>query len=220
MIRHLFKMIWNKKKQNFLLISEMFVSFIVMFAVFTLLVYDYKNYKEPVGFDYNNVWVVNYNTPEHLGSNDSVMLFYETLRQLVMSMPQIKEMTLTSGNVPYTSNSSNTETGYGKEKVLTNVYQSEESYEKVLEVQMLQGRWFQREDNIVKVAPVVINQRLKEKLFGNGDAIGKIIGTDEDKLKIIGVAANIKDKSEFQAVEYGMYRKMDTGFLNGQETCF
>ena len=33
MIKHLFKLIWNKKKQNFLMIIEMFVSFLVIFAV-------------------------------------------------------------------------------------------------------------------------------------------------------------------------------------------
>ena len=47
MIEHLFKLIWNKKKQNFLLITEMFVSFIVMFAVFTLMVYYFQNYRKP-----------------------------------------------------------------------------------------------------------------------------------------------------------------------------
>ena len=39
MFKHLFKLIWNKKKQNFLLMSEMFFSFLVLFAVFTLLVF-------------------------------------------------------------------------------------------------------------------------------------------------------------------------------------
>jgi len=40
MVRHLFKLIWNKKNK-FSLITEMLVSFIVIFAVFTLLVYFY-----------------------------------------------------------------------------------------------------------------------------------------------------------------------------------
>ncbi|WP_167516172.1 hypothetical protein [Mucilaginibacter metallidurans] len=47
MFKHLFKLIWNKKKQNFLLITEMLVSFLVLFAVFTLMMYYYNNYKKP-----------------------------------------------------------------------------------------------------------------------------------------------------------------------------
>jgi len=66
MVRHLFKLIWNKKKQNFLLITEMLVSFIVIFAVFTLLVYFYRNYKQPMGFDYENVWAVKFSQPDNI----------------------------------------------------------------------------------------------------------------------------------------------------------
>jgi len=61
MLKHLFKLIWNKKKQNFLLMSEMLVSFLVIFAVFTLMVYYYTNYKKPIGLDYQNLWLVSYN---------------------------------------------------------------------------------------------------------------------------------------------------------------
>ena len=66
MLKHLFKLIWNKKKQNFLLIAEMLVSFLVIFAVFTLLIYFYRNYKQPMGFDYENVWAVKFDKPEIL----------------------------------------------------------------------------------------------------------------------------------------------------------
>src|SRR5688500_4452622 len=72
MFKHLFKLIWNKKKQNFLLITEMFVSFLVLFAVFSMVVYFYQNYKKPRGFDYENVWVVSFSMPRHIQSNDSI----------------------------------------------------------------------------------------------------------------------------------------------------
>ena len=48
MFRHLFKLIWNKKKQNFLMITEMFVSFLVIFAVFSMMVFYYHNYFHPI----------------------------------------------------------------------------------------------------------------------------------------------------------------------------
>src|SRR6202008_1550467 len=128
MFKHLFRLIWNKKKQNFLLITEMFFSFIVMFAVFTLIVYYYNNYKQPVGFDYENVWVVNYATPENIQSNDSVMLFRETLTKMIKSMPEVEEISFASNNVPFSMSSSNTSVSYGnKRHVNTNIYNGEES---------------------------------------------------------------------------------------------
>ena len=60
MLKHLFKLTWNKKKQNFLLILEILFSFIGLFAGFTFVLYPYNNYKLPLGFEHENVWVVNF----------------------------------------------------------------------------------------------------------------------------------------------------------------
>jgi len=58
MIRHLFKLIWNRKRANVLVISEIFVCFLVLFAVLTQALYTLSNYRKPVGFDYENVSAV------------------------------------------------------------------------------------------------------------------------------------------------------------------
>jgi putative ABC transport system permease protein len=222
MFKHLFKLIWNKKKQNFLLITEMFVSFLVMFGVFTLMVYYYHNYKQPMGFDYDNVWVVNYTPPENIHSNDSFMLFHETLSKMLKSMPQVEEISFTSGNVPFSMNTNNTMIGYGNNSnVMSNVYQAEETYKNVLNFKMLEGRWFNQADDIQgKYIPVVLNEKLKEELFGGENAVGKIIGENQietqtlrDRYRVIGVANNMKDKGDYQAIENGMYLNMDTNAI-------
>ncbi len=210
MLSHLFKLIWNKKKQNFLLILEMFISFIVMFAVFTLLVYYYHNYKLPVGFEYENVWAVNYNSPDDIKSADSLVMFQQSVKQVMKAMNEIDEVSFCSNNLPFSMNESNTGVEYNKKQVLTNVYTAEDSYASVLNMKLLEGRWFSKDDNISKDRPVVINEALKEELFGDANGVGKIMGTDADKMKVVGVVANFKDKSEFQAPYYGMFRRMDT----------
>src|SRR5690606_26308208 len=58
MIKHLIKLIWNKKRSNFLLTTEIFASFIVLFGVMSLVFYNYGNYAEPPGYDYEDVWAV------------------------------------------------------------------------------------------------------------------------------------------------------------------
>src|SRR4051812_9955627 len=106
MFTHLFKLIWNKKKQNALLIIEMFISFIVMFAVFTLVVFSYNNYRQPMGFDYKDVWVINFFPPENIKTNDSVAMFQDALKKTMLSMPQIQELSFTGSNVPFSMNTS------------------------------------------------------------------------------------------------------------------
>lgn len=222
MFKHLFKLIWNKKKQNFLLITEMFVSFLVTFAVFTLIVYYYHNYKQPMGFDYDNVWVVHYTPPENIKSNDSVILFHETLSKMLHSMPQVEDISFTGANVPFSMSTSNTEISYGNNRhVRCNIFQTEQSYKNVLNFKILEGRWFTHEDDVNgKYIPLVLNEKVKEELFGKEDAVGKIIGEEQigakapaDRYRVIGVADNMKDKGEYQAIEKGMFIKMDTGWM-------
>jgi putative ABC transport system permease protein len=89
------------------MIIEMLVSFLVIFAVFSLLVFYYDNYKQPTGFDYNDVWAVSYSSPENIQSNDSAMLFFSTVKQMLRSMPEIKDLSFTSNNITFSMSSSN-----------------------------------------------------------------------------------------------------------------
>src|SRR3954463_5153018 len=101
MFTHLFKLIWNKKKQNALLITEMFISFIVMFAVFTLVVFSYKNYRTPMGFDYENVWAVSFMQPENIKSNDSAVMYQEALKKSLKALGAITEVSFCGFNLPF-----------------------------------------------------------------------------------------------------------------------
>ena len=192
------------------MMTEMFVSFLVIFAVFSMIVSYYHNYKQPMGFDYDDMWVVNYSLPQNIQSNDSVMLFQRTIKQMLHSMPQIKETSFSGSNVPFSMSSSNSNTSYNDKEVLANMYNAEVDYAKVLSMHLNEGRWFEEGDNVSKIPPVVINEKLKEELFENDNAVGKILGKDADRLKIIGVVQSVKDKGDYEPIEAGMYRLMDT----------
>src|SRR5450631_2067744 len=128
MVRHLFKLIWNKKKQNFLLITELLASFIVIFAVFMLLVYFYQNYKKPIGFDYENVWVVYYSPPDNLHNKDSLTLFYDAIGSMLHSIPEIKHASLASGNYPFSSNTNNNGFSYKDRTIVSNFFIVQDDY--------------------------------------------------------------------------------------------
>jgi putative ABC transport system permease protein len=147
MLLHLFKLIWNRKKQNALLITEMFVSFLVMFGIFTMIVYSYKNYKQPMGFDYNNVWVINFNPPESITSKDSMVMFRNALKNSLHSMPEITEVSFSGSNVPFSMNTANGSINYkGHAGVMTNFYDAEADFPKVLDIKMKDGRWYNKAD--------------------------------------------------------------------------
>ncbi len=214
MFKHLFKLIWNKKKQNFLLMSEILVSFLVIFAVFTLIVYYYHNYKKPMGLDYKGVWVINYSNSYQTKNTDSLNLYYGMLVQTIKSLPQVKDVSFTSENAPFTHNQNKGGITFNNQKMDgVNWYTVDDNYKNVLNVTLLEGRWFNKADAISKDWSVVINSDLKQKLFGNGQAMGKLIGDGDNKkkMKVIGVVQSIKIMGDYAGTNIGLYQRTDTG---------
>ncbi|MEO3406202.1 ABC transporter permease [Mucilaginibacter sp. CAU 1740] len=214
MFKHLFKLIWNKKKQNFLLITEMLVSFLVLFAVFTLMMFYYENYKKPMGLDYNNVWVVNYESNADIKNADSLKLYYEALRQNIKSLPQVKEISYTSGNIPFSQQTNQGAfTFRGKRTNGINNFTVEDGYNDVLKLTLLEGRWFNKTDIAGKNKPIIIDADLKAATFGNESAVGKLIGNDDDKekMRVVGVIQTIKKDGDYSKAGPGMYYRADTG---------
>jgi putative ABC transport system permease protein len=75
-----------------------------MFAVFTLLVYYYHNYKLPMGFKYENVWAVNYNSPDDIKSADSLVMFQQSVKKVMKAMNEVDEVSFCSNNLPFSMN--------------------------------------------------------------------------------------------------------------------
>ncbi|MDB5279551.1 MAG: FtsX-like permease family protein [Ferruginibacter sp.] len=207
MLQHLFKLIWNKKKQNFLLIIEMLISFIVMFAVFTLVVYFYQNYNRPMGFEYENVWTTRYDNPAGMSDTDSVTEFRASLKQLVKAMPQVAEVAFSNVNTPFSDATIGGGINHGKIQARTNLYSADDAYRDVLGIQLKAGRWFSKDDMGAREKPVVINESLKQELFGNDNPIGKTVN-DHDR--VVGVVSDMKDEGDFTGRKNAVFSRVDT----------
>jgi putative ABC transport system permease protein len=220
MFTHLFKLIWNKKKQNFLLMLEILVSFLVMFALFSLIVKFYRQYAKPMGIDYENVWVVNYTNSTPITNGDSLIQYYETLEKILKSLPGVKEISLISENLPFSSNTDGGGVKYQGNSVQSDMFNVEDNYKQVLGVRMIEGRWFDFQDATAKQQNVIINATLKKELFGSDPAIGKLIGVSYDqnvKCKVIGVVEDAKLKGDYSEVEPGLYFRIDTGSVHSMK---
>jgi putative ABC transport system permease protein len=213
MFRHLFRLIWNKRKHNVLFLSEILVSFLVIFANSSMLVFYYLNYIKPSGFEYERVWSISYSNPLKTKDKDTLATFYGQVKSTLSSVPQIKEVSFSSYNYPYSNSNSTSGFDYnGKKYNRVNFFQVDENYDKALSAKLVEGRWFKKEDRIMKNNFMVINATLKEALFGKESAIGKSIGWEEDKNKpkIIGVVEDIKTAGDYWPAGQGMYKQLDS----------
>lgn len=216
MLKHLFTLIWNKKKQHALLIVEMIVSFMVLFAVFTLIVYYYTNYRRPMGFRYDNVLSVSFfSQPGGAANRDSVYQVFQTLRQSVKAMPEVLEMSYVSSNSPFSMNTTGNGVTHNGMYEMVNNYTTDDHFAETMEVTMTEGRWFTANDALGKDKPLVINGTLKEKFFPHESAVGKTLEFNNERHRITGVVQTLKDKGDYAPLKSGTYQRMgDSSFMN------
>lgn len=213
MLKHLFKLIWNKKKQNFLFLSEILISFMVIFIVFSFVVYYYQNYQKPLGLDYDRVWRITYNNSQKTKNSDSLTLFYEGLKKTLKSLPQVEEVSYSNSNVPFSDSHSSTNIDFkGKSYERISNYLIDTGFKNVFKLNVLEGRWFSKQDIAVKYTPTVINASLKEALFGKRSAVGQVIaeGDGKSEWKIVGVVEDMKVDGSYYPAQSSVFRKMDT----------
>lgn len=207
MIRHLFKLIWNRKKSNFLLITEIFFCFLVLFGVLSLVVYNVRNYNKPLGFEHENVWLLTMRP-----NNDSTALNRQNLEQILQrakGFQEIESVALTSSNAPFAFSQMSNNISYGQKEIQANEYEVQDDFEKVMRMQVSQGRWFGPQDNASHHQPIVINKALQQQLFEGEDPLGKLIPrNDSSNYQVVGVVDHYRPGSEYSAEEPGFFDRI------------
>ncbi|MFD2572080.1 ABC transporter permease [Spirosoma soli] len=203
MIRHLIRLIWNKKKAHTLLIVEIWASFMVLFGLATLIVVNVRNYSQPLGFEYQNVWAIDLNNNQDTTDvDDKARAIFQRLK----GYAEVESVSRMSNNFPFSANTMNNGIEYNKAKTVAHTFSTDENFAKTLAMPVVEGRWYREADSVGKYNPVVINQKAKEELFANENPLGKIIS---DRLKVIGVVDNFKSKGEFMADQPAYFELVD-----------
>ena len=200
MTRHLLRLIWNRKRQNFLLTLEIFFSFLTLFGVTLFAVQYANNARQPLGYSIDRLWRIGIDPKE---SDEGVAVkarHRETIRQLMIALQEMPEIegVAASVNSPYGNSSwgggirlpGGRRIDYGMNHVT-------DDYRALLGIRVVAGRWFSREDDAATWRPVVITQRLATEIFGDGVAVGQIIPDERDPN---GPPADPGDKPEVKRV--------------------
>ncbi|GHA80412.1 ABC transporter permease [Pontibacter akesuensis] len=214
MIRHLFKLIWNRKKSNFLLITEIFFCFLVLFAVLSFIFYNVRNYTKPLGFKHESVWLLTMRP-----STDSAALNHQNLEQVIQrvrAFDEVNHASLTTSNAPFAFSRMNTFLSYSKVKELVaDEYHVQQDFKDVMQLQVSQGRWFGPQDDATHHVPIVINGKLKQQLFGEEDAVGKVFPkNDTINYQVVGVLDHYRASSEFSAEEPAFFERINLSESN------
>lgn len=215
MIRHLFVLVWNRKRTNALLAAELFVSFLVLFGVVTTAVYTARKWSLPVGVVYRDVIDVEIDTQgerRKLTPADS-----ELFRQVAAAARALPEVEgVAAGNpAPFTQSSWRTDFRLENGRQVRYAAGAvTDEWADVLSLQVTRGRFFSREDDAAKgFRPMVITEQLAHEVFGDADPIGKELGerapdgSEEEPYKVVGVLAAYRQNGELdEPIGYGLQR--------------
>lgn len=201
MIKHLFKIVWNRKRVNALIVLEIVVSFLVLFAVSALCVYYLNNYRKPLGFDYENVWNISIDLNQR--SDDTwTPQQVETVRQLYLALAEFNEIESAAGAMyaPYSFGGSFTGFDLNGRVLEYEINEVTDDFAQVMNMKLLRGRWFDKSDDGAEWSPVVINQKLSEDRFGAEDPLGREMNpSDTRKMRVVGVVQDFRKNGEFAA---------------------
>lgn len=206
---------WHRKGKNFLLLTEIFFSFLVLFATLSLVIKELRNYYTPIGFDYQDVYVIDIDRHGEGGARA-----WEKMKQIrneLRSMPEIANYSLSGGNLPYSFTISNTSILFQGKEAISHSYTVEPSYFETMDLELSAGRWLQKGD-VGEVPPVVINEKLARELFKDENPVGQTLTGQEGEArhKVVGVIRHFRQDGEFSDPEAVMFRLFNEADTTGQ----
>ncbi len=209
MLAHVFKMIWNRKRANALIVSEIAVAFIVVFALVAIGLRYFTLYSVPLGYDYKNMWQVRMFSGKWDPDRD-----LPVIQQLAQSLNQeqtIEEVHLMK-QPPFenwTSRSAYERDGKHFDFISNAV---DDGALETMGVELIKGRWFGPQDSGQNYQPVVVNRLFADSYFPAQDPIGQNIANpkgETKEIRIVGVFKEFRQFGELSALSPYLFYRLD-----------
>ena len=203
MTRHIFKIILKRKTSTKLLIVEFIITFLTLFALSVFITKFISNYHKPLGFKYEDVLQLDFQNLKG-ESWDNQKAIIQTFIQQFKSFPEVEYVSFYDRNVPFQPDNY-TKLVYAQHNDIkvqnVKISVADNYLAHVLSIDINEGRWFQETDYTMKNIPVVINQQLKDKLFGKSNALGKTVQLYKEPATVVGVINDFRNTGDFSSSE-------------------
>jgi putative ABC transport system permease protein len=220
--RHLIKLIWNRKRQNFLLTVEMFFSFLTLFGVVLMAAHAFNNSRQPLGYEIDRVWSLSVDRKESDQDPAVKVRHRQTYEQVLIALRELPQVEAVGAGFtgPYANANWNSGSRLaGGRQIDYGINNVTDSYAELMKIPIVEGRWFWREDDASTYTPVVINRRMARDIFGDDSAVGKVIQEEPDTdgprdpaarpdiKRVIGVVEDFRQNGELSSPgNYLFYR--------------
>ena len=210
MIRHILRMVWNRKTSTALVLIEILISFLVVFAVTSFGVFFFQNARKPMGYEVKDVWYLYFRPANTQDESEEAIQTRRSLEELVYreldSFDRIEQVSVIHPP-PYRGWTNSTSWDVGDRKFRSELIWGSPEAREVLSLDIVEGRWFQEGDDQLAWKPVVINRKLAEEIFGAGEVLGHTVKDvdpedppeEQEEWRAIGVISDFRKAGEFKA---------------------
>lgn len=208
MISHIFKLIWNRKRSNMLIILEVAIAFVVVFALSVLAIRNYNLMQVPLGFEYNDRWRIQVSN----WSDWDAAADQPTIEQILLILEQQPEIeTANLMNSPPFKNwvwSSSYEVEGKLIRFMGN--KIDDGAAESMGMKLNAGRWFGPQDDGQNYDPVIVSQRFVDEFYPGQDVIGKNIASDEatTERRIVGVFEEFRQLGEYSRLRPYLFSRL------------
>ena len=227
MIGHLFKLIWNRRRTNGLILVELFSCFLVLCAVLTIACNYLISTTQPLGYEYEDVWYLDLDTPPFRSMDEEqkaeAWATSEQLELMLDGMEEVDAWSPLNWNVPF----GNSQSGYSNHinGVSEFVWRNSvlPSMKDVLRLELLSGRWLEPGDEVLNYEPVVLTRNYARALFGDEDPIGREVlvyeedgsvredeESEEPAQRVVGVISDMRMRGEMGPYSFCHFNPRET----------
>lgn len=218
MIKHLLKLVWNRKRANALIVTEIFISFLVLFAVLSAAITFGTRWSKPLGFQWRDVWDVRMEFDVDAGEKASPELHAAMFRMVdeTRAFPEVAAVGISNTPAYSFSTSQGTRMLNGKEVTLK--YDDvTDGFADAMQMKVIRGRWFNADDDASPYWPVVLAADAAEQIYGTADPIGQKIEEDEQTfLLVVGVVETYRKDGEVAGPDHLMFRRIAPNAKHGR----
>jgi putative ABC transport system permease protein len=200
MIQHGFRIIWNQKKKYGFILFELFAIFLVVFITMIYMIDKLTTYFEGTGCAIDHVYYMDVRAQESDIQNSRE--HFLKVRERLNDLEGVSVVSVNRIGAPYMGSSSSGLFYYGEQKEKAYKHYVDEHYPSVLRPEVIRGRWFTAKDHASLQIPVVINQRMADRLFGEEEPVGKVFKSRDLEFVVKGVIAKFKHDDYSRRAEH------------------
>lgn len=218
MIKQIFKIIWNEKRINGWIVTELILIFTILWFCCDFLFMMGKRYSEPVGFDISNTYQVTLGTVPssitgEISEEEKIAAFEDVMKRL-RANPMVESVSGASMGVPYSGsyNGSNYKVDTIPMPGVWTKWVTPDFFN-VFKINFIQGRNFTPQE-VINMQTCVLGTntpgKANEVIIASIDSI---TNSDNNKsLKVVGIVNKVK-RSEYELFDMILYKPVSESEL-------